>query len=168
MVEITDTDLVFLAKLVDEGKEKIVTIPTLRKSVDLLTPEDFAVFPIWEYDDEWIEGRDETWVRPIATAVVPQRSYTHVAADFTAACGRICNGYVTVSTLGRSPEVCQGVIFHGGAALFVSNPEAFGFRQSRNELLSTLTLSESELFPLSFRLRVPVEDYVGQVAGLLP
>lgn len=140
-----------------------------RKPVDLLTPEDFAVFPVWEYaiDEEGVEGSDETWVRPLGTTIVPLRGYTHVAADFTAICGRAYTGYVTLSTLDGVPGVCQGVIFHGGAPLFVSNPEAFGFRKSRDVLLAALTLAESELFPLSFRLRVPLEGQADQLCGVL-
>jgi hypothetical protein len=141
-----------------------------RKPINLLIPEDFAAFPVWEYtiDEERIEGRDETWVRPVGRTVVPHRRYAHVAADFAAACGKEYNGYATVSTLDGPPEVCQGVIFHGRAVLFVSNPEAFGFRQSRGELLAALALAESELFPLSFRLRVPVEGQACHVTGVLP
>jgi hypothetical protein len=156
--------------LFGEGSAGMTVNLKSRKPVNLLTPEDFTAFPIWEYtiNEEKVEGRDETWVRPIGETVVPQQSYTHVAADFTAACGRAYNGYVTVSTLEDIPEVCQGVVFHGGQALFVSNPEALGFRQSRDELLATLALAESELFPLSFRLRVPVERQADQVVGVLP
>ena len=140
-----------------------------RKPVGRLTAKDFAAFPIWEYtiDEEGVEGRDETWVRPVATTVIPSQTYTHVAADFTAACGQAYNGYVTVSNLDGAAEVCQGVIFHGGLALFVSNPEAFGFRQSREELLAALALAESELFPLAFRLRALVEGQTEPVVGVL-
>ena len=37
------------------------------KSVESLTPEDFARFPVWEYDldAEGTDGQDETWVRPV-------------------------------------------------------------------------------------------------------
>jgi hypothetical protein len=48
-----------------------------RKPVDQLTLGDFAAFPVWEYanDEQGAEGRDETWVRPVDTTVVPKRSY---------------------------------------------------------------------------------------------
>jgi hypothetical protein len=48
------------------------------------------------------------------------------------------------------------VILHGREYLFVSNPEAFGFAESRSRLLAALSMTETEVFPLSFRLRVPV------------
>lgn len=141
-----------------------------RKAVDQLTLNDFGAFPVWEYadDEEGIDGRDETWVRPVNTAVVPKRSYTHVAADFTAVCGKGFAGFVTVSTLDGPPEVCQGVVLHGRDYLFVSNPEAFGFDESRKHLLNKLGLTESEVFPLTFRLRVAVAGEPKYSGGELP
>jgi hypothetical protein len=146
-----------------------VTLGT-RKPVDQLTVDDFVAFPVWEYadDEEWIEGRDETWVRPVASSVVPKHSYTHVAAHLTAACGEQFDGFVTVTTLEGPPDVCQGVIFHGHEYLFVSNPEAFGFKESRQGLLATLGRTEAEVFPLTFRLRVAVEDDALYSGGMLP
>ena len=141
-----------------------------RKSVDRLTLDDFASFPVWEYadDEEGVGGRDETLVRPVDTAVVPKHSYTHVAAEFTAACGKQFTGFVTVSTLDGPPDVCQGVILHDREYLFVSNPEAFGFGESRERLLAILRLRELEVFPLSFRLRVPVAGRAKHKGGVLP
>jgi hypothetical protein len=65
------------------------------------------------------------------------------------------------------PEACQGTIFHGGAAWFVTNPEAFGFQKSREELLAGLGVTEQDLFPLTFRLCVPVEGGAKRWAGVL-
>jgi len=141
-----------------------------RKPVDQLTLDDFAAYPVWEYasDEEGIRGRDETWVRPVDAALVPKRSYTHVAADFTTASGKQFAGFVTVSTLEGAPDVCQGVILLGREYLFVSNREAFGFNESRDRLLTTLGLTEPETFPLSFRLRVPVAGRAKYQGGALP
>jgi hypothetical protein len=141
-----------------------------RKPVDRLTRDDFASFPVWEYatDEEGIEGPDETWVRPVDTIVVPKRSYTQVAANFTAASGQRFVGFVTVSTLDGPPEVCQGVILHGREYLFVSNPGAFGFEESRELLRASLGLSEAELFPVAFRLSVPVAGRANYAGGMLP
>jgi hypothetical protein len=91
-----------------------------------------------------------------------------VAADFATASGKQFEGFVTVSTLECAPDVCQGVILLGRDSLFVSNPEAFGFKESRERLLTTLGLTESEAFPLSFRLRVPVAGREKSRGGVLP
>jgi hypothetical protein len=141
-----------------------------RKPVHELTLDDFAAFPVWEYasDEEAIDGRDETWVRPVPVAFVPQRSYAHVAADFTAANGKRFAGFVTVSTLDGPPDVCQGVILHGRGYLFVANAEAFGYRASREHLLAALGLREVEVFPLSFHFRVPVAGRALYRGGALP
>ncbi len=41
--------------------------PDTRKPVDELDLGDLSVFPVWEFaiDEEALEGRDETWVRPV-------------------------------------------------------------------------------------------------------
>ena len=141
-----------------------------RKSVECLTPEDFAAFPVWEYadDEEGLEQQDETWVRPTGTKLVANRAYSHAVANFTAACGHTLSGYVIISTLEGHPEVCQGAIFHGGESLFILNPEACGFEESRQTVLGALGLAEPELFPLTWRLLVSVEGDFGQVQGILP
>jgi hypothetical protein len=43
--------------------------------------------------------------------------------------------------------------------LFISNPGAFGFGASRARLLAVLRLTETEMFPLSFRLRAQVAGH---------
>jgi hypothetical protein len=136
----------------------------------MLTLSDFAAYPVWEYasDEEGVEGRDETWVRPVHGRVIPKRSYTLVAAAFTAASGRRFAGFVTVSTLDGPPDVCQGVILQDRAYLFVSNPEACGFDESRSTLLATLGLTEAEMFPLSFSLLVSVAGNAKYKGGELP
>jgi len=141
-----------------------------RKPIQLLSATDFAAFAVWEYadDEEWLKGQDETWVRPVNSSAVPNRGYTHVAADFTTAAGRQLFGYVTVSTLERIPEVSQGVVFHHGTALFVCNPKGLGFQESRGELLAGLGLTEREMFPLSFRLRALLQGETEYLAGALP
>lgn len=55
------------------------------------------------------------------------------------------------------------MIQHNGKDLFVSNPEAFFY-----ELLNALGLKEAEMFPLTFRLRVPVADKPDYSGGQLP
>jgi hypothetical protein len=109
-----------------------------------------------------------TWVRPVDTSIVPKGSYTHVAAEFTAICGKRFAGFVTVSTLDGPPDVCQGVVVHVGDYLFVSNSEACGFDESRKHLLTAVHLTEVEMFPLSFRLRVPVAGGGKHTGGVLP
>jgi hypothetical protein len=144
--------------------------PATRKPVHLLTTDDLSVFPVWEYadDEEAVEGRDETWVRPVPVEVVPSGSYMIVAADFEAASGRRFRGYVFVSTLEGAPDACQGVIWSGSSGLFVANPEAVVYESSRAELLAGLGVGEHELFPLSFRLCIPVEGLRGCWSGALP
>jgi hypothetical protein len=144
--------------------------PATRKPVQLLTTDDLSSFPIWAYadDDEAVEGRDETWVRPMPVEAVPSRSYTIVEADFEGAGGRRFQGYVFVSTLDGAPDACQGVVWSGSSGLFVANPEAIAYQSSRAELLAGLGVGEHELFPLSFRLRVPVQGIQGRWSGVLP
>jgi len=148
---------------------KAVSLET-RKPVGKLSREDFDAFPIWQYadDEEGHDGRDETWVRPVDAASVPRRAYCHVAADFITPNEKKFFGFVTVSTLDETPEVCQGVILFNRKYLFITNPGAFGLEDSRKHLLQNLRLTEEEVFPLSFTLRVPVTGHVKYKGGLLP
>jgi len=141
-----------------------------RKPINQLTVADLEAFPVWQYaeDEEGVDGRDETWVRPIAVSVVPERSSTHVAASFTAACGKHFEGFVTVSTLEGAPDFCQGSIFHNGDSFLVANPGSFGFSESRARLLAAVGLKEAETFPLLFRLRVRVAGWATYAGGTLP
>ena len=96
-----------------------------RKPVDRLTVNDLSTFPVWEYalDEEGIEGRDETWVRPLNTQVVPSGQYSlQVAADFKAACGRTYSGFVDVTTAGEPVDISGGVILHGSDYLIIPRP----------------------------------------------
>src|SRR4051794_13393492 len=81
--------------------------PDTRKPAQSLTTADLDAFPIWQFadDEEGIEGRDETWVRPVDARSVPRRSYTIVAADFRAACGREFRGHIAVSRLEDPAEI---------------------------------------------------------------
>jgi hypothetical protein len=72
------------------------TIAT-RKPIDQITVADLVDFPIWEFclDEEGVEGMDETWVRPLAAAAVPNGAYSlSVAAEFETASGLRVNGLV--------------------------------------------------------------------------
>jgi hypothetical protein len=141
-----------------------------RKPVGKLNRKDFDAFPIWQYadDEEGHEDRDETWVRPVDGTSVPRRAYCHVAVDFITPIEKKFFGFVTVSTLDGPPEVVQGTILHNRKSLFISNPEAFCFDDSRRDLLVGLGLTEDQVFPISFTLRVPVVGHVKYKGGTLP
>ncbi len=146
-----------------------VTLKT-RKPVDHLTASDLSTYPVWEFalDEEGIEGRDETWVRPLSTQVVPKGQYSlQVAASFKAACGRTHIGFVDVATAEEPVVISGGVILHGSDYLVIPSPGMFGFGEARGKLLSRLGLSEPELFPMTFTLRVLVEGEQTYRTGVL-
>ena len=146
----------------------MVTLDT-RKPVDRLTLGDLSAFPIWEYadDEEGLAGRDETWVRPVDSRVIPSRSYTIVAADFSFAGGRQFCGSISVSTLDSPVDIFQGVINFASRNYLIPDPEMFGGEKARQELLDGLGASESELFPIQFRLRALIEGEVEYRTGVL-
>ncbi len=146
-----------------------VTLKT-RKPVGKLSRKDFDAFPIWQYadDEEGHEDRDETWVQPVDSTTVPRRTYCHVAADFVTPIEKKFFGFVTVSTLDGATDVCQGTILYRRKSLFISNPEAFGFRDSRRDLLTNLGLTKVQVFPLAFTLRVPIAGHIKYKGGTLP
>jgi hypothetical protein len=153
---------------VSRGQGVAVTLRT-RKPIHLLTLDDLAAFPVWEFaDEEGFEGRDETWVRPVKTAVVPRgcNSLT-VAADFQAFVGRHYSGFVGVSTVQEPIEVCQGAILTGGAYLLIPNPEMVFYQRARSELLAALGMTEPELYPITYVLKAPLAGEQVPRSGLL-
>jgi hypothetical protein len=154
------------------GQEELTSMPIMPqtpKSVGSLTLADLAAFPIWEWadDEEGLEDRDETWVRPVDTRTVPKGSYTLVAVGFRAACGREFEGNISVSRLEETTEFFNGVIFQGADFYLIPNPELAFFEQAMTELLKGLGLSESELFPITFALRVPFDGEPNCRRGML-
>lgn len=143
--------------------------PDARKPARSLTPADLDAFPIWQFadDEEGIEGRDETWVRPVDARSVPRRSYSIVAADFRAACGREFTGHIAVSRLEDPAEIFQGVIHNGDGSFLVPNPELAFFDRAMSDLLNGLGLSRTELFPITYTLRVPFDSEWGCRSGIL-
>ena len=64
----------------------------LRKPVDKITVDDFRSFPVWEYsnDEEGIDGRDETWMKPVLRWPVRSLSNRIAATEVRLAGGRQC------------------------------------------------------------------------------
>jgi hypothetical protein len=137
------------------------------KSVRLLTLADLAAFPIWEFDEEGLAGRDETWIRPVDARSVTARSYTLVAADFRAACGREYEGLIAVSRLEEPAEFFNAVIHEGDGSYLVPNPELALYDRAMANLLDGLGLSKAALFPLDDMLRVPFEGEPRCRSGIL-
>lgn len=140
-----------------------------RKPAHLLTLMDVTNHPVWEFasDEEGVEGRDESWVRPVAAGVVSRRSYTLVAAEFRDRRGRVFDGYAVVSTLEGHPEIKSGTVFHRGVAFFVPNPKFVSYREARAGLMAGLGLTEAEVSPLGFTLKAPIAGIPDRFSGEL-
>ncbi len=143
--------------------------PTLetRKPVVKLRRPDLLAFPGWEYatEEEGAPGQDETWVRPGKAEVVPRGKYSLlVAADLTSAGGRTFLGFMVVTTAARSVEVDPGALIAGARYLPLPvltrqearEQEAPWDLARRDGVLEGLGQDEDEVFPLRYRLRVPV------------
>jgi hypothetical protein len=77
-----------------------VTLET-RKPIVTLQADDLEAYPIWEFclDEEELEGRDETWIRPLDASAIPKGAYAlSVAATLTTASGFEFKGFVAVDT----------------------------------------------------------------------
>jgi hypothetical protein len=127
--------------------------PTLktRKPIDQLTVDDFTAFPIWEFaiDEEDVEGRDETWVRPVDARTVRKGLWSlSVAALFRTRSGMSIPGFVGVTTA-NGIELEGGVLLsdHHYIVIDVSNASA------RSATARALGLSVQLTFPLTFVLR---------------
>ena len=140
------------------------TIAT-RKPIDQITVADLVDFPIWEFclDEEDVEGMDETWVRPLAAAAVPNGAYSlSVAAEFETASGLRVNGLIGVTTAGGEVEIAYPVLLFDGKYLFVPSQHDMrigALRDDDEKLRSAIAdvLGTSPIFPLRCRLSVSIE-----------
>jgi hypothetical protein len=138
----------------------------VRKPIDQLTAEDLEAFPIWEFatDEEEVEGRDETWVRPVVGQTVELGLWSlSVAAEFRTASGRRLLGFIGVHTA-NGIELNDGVLLADGNYIFVAAAD----HGERNDVASALGMTTSDVFPLAFRLRVLISGELALRSGSFP
>ena len=140
------------------------TIAT-RKPIDQITVADLVDFPIWEFclDEEGTEGMDETWVRPLAAAEVPNEAYSlSVAAEFETASGLRVNGLIGVTTAEGEVEIAYPVLLFDGKYLFVPSQHDID-EKFRRAVVDAL--GPSPVFPLRYRLSVSIEGEASHREG---
>ena len=141
-----------------------------RKPIDQITVADLVDFPIWEFclDEEGVEGMDETWVRPLAAAAVPNGAYSlSVAAEFETASGLRVNGLVGVTTTAGEVEIAYPVLLFDGKYLFVPSQHDMQIGPDDEKLRRAVVdaLGPSPVFPLRYRLSVPIEGEASHREG---
>ena len=144
-----------------------------RKPIDQITVADLLDFPIWEFclDEEGVEGMDETWVRPLAAAAVPNGAYSlSVAAEFETASGLRVDGLVGVTTIAGEVEISQAVLLFDRKYLFVPDKQDMridALREDDEKLRAALAdaLGKSPVFPLRYRLSVLIEGEASHREG---
>jgi hypothetical protein len=146
-----------------------------RKPVTDLTPDDFAVYAVWEYaiDEEEIPGRDETWVKPTLRTSLTRGLYSQlVLARFVTARGEALPGFVDVSTAKREPDVQPGALLIPSylPLPMLSRAQAVARRQHweiecRRKILRALHRREGSVFPMSYQVQVPLGKRGGLFEG---
>lgn len=133
--------------------------------IDRLSASDLIAFPVWEFaiDEEEVEGRDETWVRPVDAKVLRAglRSLS-VAAEFRTHAGVAIPGFIGVTTA-RGIEIDNGVLLPEGRYVFVDVTSV----ASRKATAKALGMSVKNLFPLAYTLRVRIGGEKTFRAGLI-
>jgi hypothetical protein len=145
------------------------TIAT-RKPIDQITVADLVDFPIWEFclDEEGVEGMDETWVRPLAAAAVPNGAYSlSVAAAFETASGLRVNGLIGVTTTEGEVEIAYPVLLFDGKYLFVPSQHQMQIGADDGKLRQAVVdaLGPSPVFPLRYRLGVTIQGETSHREG---
>ena len=141
-----------------------------RKPIDQITVADLVDFPIWEFclDEEGVEGMDETWVRPLAAAAVPNGAYSlSVAAEFETASGLRVNGLIGVTTAEGEVEIAYPVLLFDGKYLFVPSQHDMQIGPDDEKLRRAVVdaLGTSPVFPLRYRVSVPIEGEASHREG---
>ena len=141
-----------------------------RKPIDQISVADLVDFPIWEFclDEEGVEGMDETWVRPLAAAAVPNGAYSlSVAAEFETASGLRVNGLIGVTTAEGEVEIAYPVLLFDGKYLFVPSQHDMQIGPDDEKLRRAVVdaLGPSPVFPLRYRLSVSIEGEASHREG---
>lgn len=125
-----------------------------RKPVDQITIEDLRTFPVWEFatDEEDQPGRDETWIKPVKTAVVPAGAFSQLVAASFSTGATDWMGFMEVSTARQPFELSPGAIVTPDAYYFIPSPGMVGAVRVRAALAQALGFT----FPLSYSLRVAI------------
>jgi hypothetical protein len=139
-----------------------------RKPIDQITVADLMDFPIWEFclDEEGVDGMDETWVRPLDAAAVPHGECSlSVSAEFETASGLRLNGLVGVTTIAGEVDISEAVLLFDGKYLYV--PRIDAMREEYEKFRSAIAdvLGTSPVFPLRYRLGVPIEGEASHREG---
>jgi len=130
-----------------------------RKPIDQLRIDDVETFPVWEFtsDEEGHDNQDETWVRPVLVRHIPSNAYSlSVFASFTAPSGVEYKGIVGVSTA-EGFEPMHAAVLTEEDYFFVPWPSMAGASKFARDTAKELGLKPKDLFPLVYRLAVPVE-----------
>jgi hypothetical protein len=130
-----------------------------RKPIDELRITDVEAFPVWEFaaDEEGDEDQDETWVRPLRGKQVPSDAYSlSVSASFTAPTGAEYKGIVGVSTA-EGYEAVHAAVLTDDNYVFIPWPGMAGASKMARDAARELGAKAKDLFPLSYRLAVPIQ-----------
>jgi hypothetical protein len=123
------------------------------KPIDELSADDLHAHPIWEYAMDEEEEHDETYVRPVTASSVPRELHVvyHAACEVVAATGKSYTAFMSI---------CNGAL-HTEAPVVVGNAGEYwpldlphDYQPAKFKQLFGVT--RSALFPMRWRLRVPV------------
>ena len=165
---------------------------TTRKPILKLSNLDLRTFPIWEFalGEEGVEGRDETWVKPVASTTIPLNSYSQiVAATFRSEASlTTLGGFMVVTTASKEiivkgiPHNSQGV--SPGAIITESNAYQHIPVEARSEIFRTplraasvaneranlaklVGLEPNQFFPLTYQRLVNIEGESWEGSGTI-
>jgi hypothetical protein len=130
-----------------------------RKQVHLLTPDDFARSPVWEFvpDNELASGEDQATVRQCSE--IGAAGLYVLAADAILPDGAALPGYVYAGDPNDPADVQPHLLLAGaqvnfwfGSLRFRGGPEEFV-----NAAYAILSQLDGAIFPIRFTTRVPVD-----------
>jgi hypothetical protein len=127
------------------------------KPVDQLTPDDLARHPVWEYahDEEGVEGRDETWVRPVKRLPITDADNRVIGTTVRLAGGRECPATLGNLDVARPDKTRQFLV----VAVYRPDGTSFGLaryfdpwldRCGPEALAAFLGLPLDEIFPIAW------------------
>jgi hypothetical protein len=135
------------------------------KPVEDINAADLELFPVWQFlPDDGIDNdnEDETWVKPVASHVIPANTLSLcIAATARLPCGMVYPAIVIGDT-------CSEVMASGVALLTTHGQVLFHESDSPAEtrrVLKHLGLSEAQVLPIEFATRAPLASTGAPASG---
>ncbi len=144
----------------------------MKKSAQQITPEDFKVYPVWEFLPE-TQDRDETLLIPVQKLPVDDLDGRLVGTNLRLASGPTVPGFlgnISLQHIRKTHQFLTVTVFRPGGQRFDLARYFDGDYEERGPeaLAAFLGLAEADVFPMSYDISKIATGLAEVVTGSIP